>query len=536
MGQESIKNLKARIKKAESLKDDRRSLNESAYEMAMPQRNLYNSSNVGDSRMSGLFTSTGMSSANNFVNNMQNSLTPPFTRWAELEAGDSVPEESVNELNIALEKLTKQFFTFLDASNFSTSAPEMYYDLMVGTGALLINKGDHEKPLNFQAIPTAQLALEEGIFGSIGGVFRKHSVPVRLIEQQWKDAKIPAKLAIMIKDKPTDKVMLDEITYYDPKSANWYYEVLWLESGEKGDEERIVQRVTKYNPWIIVRWSKIAGEVEGRGPLLQALPDLKMHNHGKEMAAVTAQMNAFGTYTAEEDGILDTRTAQIAPGGMLIVKNNPGGPNAPSIAALPRVGDTGAQDFFFQGLEDSIKKIMMDNKLPPESGAVRSPTEIVERIREFQADFGAAFGRLMHEFVAPLFKTTLIVLDELALVTVPTVEVVNPLTGAKEKKKITETIAFTKIKMLSPVAKAQQMEDVQNVIQAIQISQGIEPRLALAGFKIEDLPRWLGDKLGVPSELLREKAEMPAAIQAYLKLIGAEQGAGQAPPPSSPMQ
>ena len=137
MPQESLKNLKARIKKAEGFKDDRRSLNESAYEMAMPQRNLYNSSNVGDSRMSGLFTSTGMSSANNFVNNMQNSLTPPFTRWAKLEAGDSVPEDQQNDLNEALEALTEKFFTFLNAANFSTAAPYMSDALRLGTAALL---------------------------------------------------------------------------------------------------------------------------------------------------------------------------------------------------------------------------------------------------------------------------------------------------------------------------------------------------------------------------------------------------------------
>ncbi len=527
MPQESIKNLKARIKKAESLKDQRRSLNESAYEMAMPQRNLYDSTNVGDTRMAGLYTSSGMASVNNFVNNMQNSLTPPFTRWAELTAGDDVSEEQENDLNEALKKLTDKIFTFLDNSNFATASAEMYYDLCVGTGALLLNEGELDKPLNFQAIPTAQLALEEGVFGSIGGIFRKHKLPVRLIEFQWRDANITPKLQQLIKDDPNKEITLDEITYHDMKSDKWYYEIIWTEEVKGEKTQRLVTRVKDYNPWIIVRWSKIAGEVEGRGPLLQALPDLKMLNHGKEMAAVSTQMNAFGSYTMEEDGILDTRSAKIAPGGMLIVKNNPGGPDAPSIAALPRVGDTNAQEFFFEGLKDDIKKIMLDSKLPSETGPVRSPTEIVERIREFQADFGSAFGRLMHEFVIPLFKTITIVLDELGKVTVPTVDVPNPITGKKEKKKITDEVAFTKVKMLAPVAKAQALEDVQNVVQAIQINQGIEPRLPLLGYKVEDLPKWFGDKLGVPAELIRDRTEQKEAIQEFSALLQAGQGGGQ---------
>ena len=175
-----------------------------------------------------------------------------------------MPEDQQNDLNEALEALTEKFFTFLNASNFSTAAPEMYYDLMVGTGALLLNKGDHEQPLNYQAIPTAQLSFEEGIFGSIGGIFRKHAMPARLIEQQWKDAKIPHKLADMMNDKPTEDITLEEVTYLDPASNNWYYEVIWFEGGKTGEEVRLVTRITKYNPWIIVRWSKIAGEVEGQ--------------------------------------------------------------------------------------------------------------------------------------------------------------------------------------------------------------------------------------------------------------------------------
>ncbi len=517
MAQESLKNLKERIKKAEIIKNDRRSLDESAYEIAMPQRNLYTNVTTGDSKMAGVYTSMGMSTTNNFVNNMQNSLTPPFTRWAELQAGDAVGEDQESEFNEVLQKLTDKIFTFLDASNFATASSEMYYDLAVGTGALLINKGEFDRPLNFTAVPTIQLSLEEGIYGTIGGVFRKHKVPARLIEKTWTDAKIPDKLKEVIKEKPTEDIELDEVTYFDYDSQNWYYEVIWF-SG-KDEAERLLSRTTKYNPWIIVRWSKVAGEVFGRGPLLQALPDLKMLNHGKEMAAMTVQMNAFGSYTMEEDGIINTETAEINPAGILIVKKNAGSGQSPSIAALPRIGDSNQQEFFFEGLKDDIKKIMMDNKLPDQTGAVRSPTEIVERIKEFQVDFGSAFGRLMFEYVNPLFKTVILILDEMNAITVPTIEIDG------EKKKITEAVAFTKIKMLAPVAKTQALEDVQSVVQAIQMSQAIEPRLPLLGYKVEDLPKFFAEKLGMPAEFVRSTAEQAEAMGLLSQLFGAAEGA-----------
>lgn len=517
MGQESVASLRKRIKAAEARRDARRSLNQSAYEIAMPQRNLYNNQSEGDSKMQGVYTSLGMSAVNNFVNNMQSSLTPPFTRWAQLKAGDDISDEDEGEVNEALELLTKKIFSFLDASNFATASAEMYYDLAVGTGALLLNKGTVQQPLNFQAIPTSQLSLEEGIFGTIGGIFRKNKVAGRLIEQSWPDAKIPDALISKLRDKPDMEVELDEVTYYSHEAKKWYYEILWFEGETK---ERLLTRVTMWNPWIIVRWSKIAGEVEGRGPLLQALPDLKMLNHGKEMAAVSVQMNAFGSYTMEEDGIMNTQGATIAPGGFLIVKNNPGGPHAPSIAALPRVGDTKEQEFFFQNLEMDIKKIMMDNKLPNEAGPVRSPTEIVQRIKEFQTDFGSAFGRLMFEYVMPLFKTVIQVLEAEQKIIVPVVPVKDGLTGKTVKKKITDEIAFTKIKMLAPVAKIQALEDIQSVVQAVQMTQAIDPRLPMVGYKVEELPNYFAEQLGVPKKYVRTASERSEAMAMIAQLLG----------------
>jgi hypothetical protein len=522
MVQETIPNLKKRIKAAEAKKDARRSLNQSAYEIAMPQRNMYNNQSIGDSKMQGVYTSLGMTVVNNFVNNLQSSLTPPFTRWAELKAGDDISEDMESDVNIALEQLTKKIFTFIHASNFATASTEMYYDLSVGTGALLLNKGTPEQPLNFQAIPTSQLALEEGIFGTIWGIFRKNKLSGRLIIPSWPDANIPDVLQRKINDKPEEEITLDEVTYYSPKSKKWYYEILWLEGNIA---ERLVTRVTIWNPWVIVRWFKMPGEVEGRGLLLQALPDLKMLNHGKEMAAVSVQMNAFGSYTMEEDGIMNTAGATIAPGGFLIVKNNPGGPHAPSIAALPRTGDTKEQEFFFQNLEANIKKVMMDNKLPEESGAVRSPTEIIQRIKEFQTDFGSAFGRLMFEYIQPLFKTVIQLLEAEEKITVPTIPMRDMLTGQIVQRKITDEIAFTKIKMLAPVAKVQALEDIQNIVQAIQITQTIEPRLPLVAYKVEELPGFFADKLGMPEKYVRTATEQAQAMQSISTLFGGQQAA-----------
>ena len=262
MTQLNIDKLLKRISSAESVQQQYKSLFESAYELALPQRNLWTTYSQGQNKMEKVFDSSGISALNGFVNRMQSSLTPPFIKWAELKAGPAIPQPKKAEANKILEVVTDILFAVINSSNFSVAVGEMYYDLAVGTGAMLILEGDtEEKPIKFISVPTSQLALDEGENGTIEGIFRCHKVSARGIFATWKDAKPTSELLDIIKDTPEKELEFKEVVYYSEKK--WYYEILVK-------KDRIVAREMKRNPWVIVRWSKIAGEVFGRGPLLQA--------------------------------------------------------------------------------------------------------------------------------------------------------------------------------------------------------------------------------------------------------------------------
>lgn len=504
MAQLSLNKLNKRISEAEGVQMQYKSLFESAYELALPQRNLWTTYLQGSNKMEKVFDSSGISALNGFVNRMQSALTPSFTKWAELTAGPAIPPDNQNEANKILEVITDIIFSVINSSNFPVAVGEMYYDLAVGTGAMLILESENDdKPIDFISVPTSELALDEGKNGSINGIFRKHKVAARGIFETWPDVKPSGDLLDMIKESPEKEVEFNEVTYFDEKDKVWRYEVVY------NKESRIVEREFESNPWVIVRWSKIAGEVFGRGPLLQALPDLKMLNKGKELAIRSAQLNIFGVYTVADDGVTNANTIKVQPNAMIPVARN-AGPNGPSIAPLPRTGDLNAQNFVFEELKQQINTLLLNDRLPPDAGPVRSATEIVERMKQLQVDTGAAFGRLIFEFVQPVLQRVIQILENKNIITFG---------GGIKIDNINVTT-----QILSPIAKTEALEEVNSIVQADQILKGIDPtgQLTQLTLNTETLAELVANKLGVSPSAIRSEEEKDGIKAQFAQAAQAE--------------
>jgi hypothetical protein len=241
---------------------------------------------------------------------------------------------------------------------------------------------------------------------------------------------------------------------------------------------------------------KVAGEIYGRGPLMTALPDIKTLNKTIELLLKNASIAVAGVYTAADDGVLNPNTVKIIPGAIIPVARN-GGPQGPALQALPRSGDFNVSQLVINDLRSNIKRILLDESLPPENMSARSATEIVERMKELSQNLGSAFGRLINETMIPLVAKILEVMDERGLIQLPLR--VNGLE--------------VKVVPVAPLAMAQNMEEVNAIIQYQQLMQsgafGSDGQLAL---KNEVAVDYVGDKLGVPA-MVRNTAEERAVIK-----------------------
>tara|TARA_Y100000310_G_scaffold291453_1_gene319413 strand:+ start:3684 stop:5255 length:1572 start_codon:yes stop_codon:yes gene_type:complete len=482
-----------------------------AYEFALPMRNQYEQKQKGAPKMDRVFDATAINSTQRFGARMQAGLTPPFQDWADLEPGPLVPKAIEAEVRAKLQAIKAQLFAAIHVSNFASASAEYFLDLAAGTAAMLVMEGDDNQPIMFNCVPNVEIAIDEGPFGTVDGVFRRFELKVRNIKRQWKDATVPEELTIKESDDdPERTVRLIEATYYDIDQDDYVYQVIWKEAGDdsKGAETELVNRRFADHPWIITRWIKAPGEVWGRGPLLMALPDIKTLNKVKELVLKNASLAIAGVWAAADDGVINTNTIKITPGAVIPVAAQG------NLQPLEIGGRFDVAQLVISDLRDAIKTMLFDRSLPPETGGVRSATEIIQKVKELQQDIGAPFGRMMAELVRPLIQRCLSILHRKGIL-------------EQEVKVNGLGVAIT---VTSPLARLQSLNDLEAVVQWLQVSAGVTGQQGVGvGAKIEDVTAWIGAKLGVPQELIRtpEERKKLQQIAGQAAAAGAEIPIGQ---------
>ena len=478
---------------AQAKKDEFQQLYQDAYEFALPQRQLYGvweGGAVGSKKMQRVFDSTAINSTQRFANRLQSVVFPPQRKWAKLEAGSDIPPEQKQQAQAILEVYQEKMFTVLNQSNFDIAMGEFLLDLAVGTACMMVQPGDDVQPLNFIPVPLFLVSYEEGANGQVDNVYRRMRMKGESIQRQWPDAEISDDLARRIEHKPTDDVELLEATIYDHKRGDYCYHVI-----DKVSKTEIVYRRRKMSPWVISRYMKVAGEIYGRGPLMTALPDIKTLNKTIELLLKNASLAVSGVYTAADDGVLNPNTVKIVPGAIIPVARN-GGSQGPALLALPRSGDFNVSQLVINDLRSNVKRILLDESLPPDNMSARSATEIVERMKELAQNLGSAFGRLINETMIPVTAKILEVMDERGMIDMPLR--VNGLE--------------VKVTPVAPLAMAQNMEEVNSIMQYMQIAQslGTDGQLAI---KTDMLVDYLADKLGVPASVRNTAAERAVLME-----------------------
>lgn len=478
---------------AQRKKDEFQTLYQDAYEFALPQRQLYGvweGGATGTKKMARVFDSTAINSTQRFANRLQSVVFPPQRKWSRLEPGVQIPDDQKPNAQEVLDAYSEKMFAVLRQSNFDIAIGEFLLDLAVGTACMMVQPGDDVSPINFVPVPLFLVAYEEGANGQVDNVYRRMRLKGESIIRQWPDAKIPPNLQSKIDQKPTDDIELVEATIYDHKRGDYCYHVIWKEG-----KDELVYRRKPYSPWVISRYMKVAGEIYGRGPLLTALPDIKTLNKTIELLLKNASLAVAGVYTAADDGVLNPNTVKIVPGAIIPVARN-GGPQGPALQPLPRAGDFNVSQLVINDLRSNIKRILLDESLPPDNMSARSATEIVERMKELAQNLGSAFGRLINETMIPLVTKILEVMDERGLIIMPLR--VNGLE--------------IKVTPVAPLAMAQNMEEVNAILQYAQLMQtfGADGQLALKNDAVVD---YIGDKLGVPSIVRNDATERAVLME-----------------------
>lgn len=511
MARISPQEILKRRDKADARKDEWRTIYEECYEFALPQRNLYDGyyegKTPGQNKMARVFDATAINSTQRFGNRIQSALFPPYRAWCTLEPGNEIPKDRQPEIREALEIYTNKMFDVVRQTNFDLAMSEFLLDLCVGTAVMLIQPGDQDAPVRFTPVPQYLVSLEEGPHGTVDNVYRKMRLRAEAITRQWPDAKIPERLQRIIEEKPEEEIDLLEATVFNVSEDIYCYHLIW----EK-EKSELVYRTMDISPWIVARFMKVPGEVYGRGPLVTALPDIKTLNKVKELVLKNASIAVSGVYTAADDGVLNPQSIRITPGAIIPVARN-GGPQGESLRPLRSAADFNTSQLVINDLVMSIKKMLFDDSLPPDNMSARSATEIVQRMKELSQNLGSAYGRLITEAMTPIVRRILYVMDQQNIIDLP-------LRVNNMEVRVVPT---------SPLAQAQNMEDLEKVLQFAQIAAqfGQAGQMTL---NQEEVLEYIAVKMGVPQSILTTPAERDQMVQQMMQqqqqAAAAQQGGG----------
>lgn len=487
-----------------------------AYRYGFPQKDIL-SQTPGARRGIQVYDSTAPDSAIRLANRLCTDMFPPFQEWADLDAGEDVPKHIKDQVTKQLQSDQRKMFECFHNSNFQDSINEYAQELMAGTGALAFLKGTVQQPFKFYCTQIINVAIDEGPFGMVDGKFICLKGSYRALKAMYvaEEKMGLVKFPDAFNQKATDPNSQDAQTeLYDCVYTDWEtmevcHDTIWKE----GKVSIYVKpQVEATSPWIVSRWAKNANECYGRGPLIATLPTILTANKVVEYTLKGAAYRIAPISTVANDGT-NPATWRLEPGSFLPVERNDGHPNGPSVGKLDFGGDPQLADLVLQDLRAIIKRGFHDQSLPPDTGPVRSAYEIAQRMKELSSDLGGVFGRLHRELVNPLVLRALNLMNQMQIIRFPLV------------------INGTTVKVIpkSPLAKLQNLSKVEAVVQWLEIVQALGPEAAMIGAKLEDIPHWIGEQLGVPEEIMRDQQEREKMQVDLANIAKAQAQMAQAP-------
>lgn len=485
-----------RFERARALRENWVSLFEDCYTYTLPARESFFMESGGSDRTDHIFDETAVVGVQEFASRLQSGLVPTFARWADLKTGQKVPSKEREDIDRKLSEVTEFIFEILQSSNFNQEVHESFMDLAVGTGCLLVEEGDVNHPIRFNAVPLPHIYLEASPDDQIDAVYRTRRMRPEDIERMWPGAELPASMKARMLSNNSQLCDIIECTVRNIETPNeTAYDYLVISKTDKAILYQDKFEGTGSSPWVIFRWSKASGEIYGRGPVLNALPAIKTCNLTVELILENAQLAISGIWQVDDDGTVNADTINLVPGTVV--------PRAPGSSGLTPITPPGRFDVAQLVLDDmrlNIRRALYNEMLGDPNKTPMTATEVAERMGDLSRQIGSAFGRLQAELVQPLLQRVIFLLKKRGLIELPQVD------GRD-----------IRISATSPLARSQKLQDVTTVDRFVElVGARFGPQALSMTIKPEKAAEFIAERLGVPPEILRTEIEREQLVQ-YLQ-------------------
>ena len=479
-----MQNILQRFYTAKKRRDEWESLWEECYDYALPQRGGFAAEPIaGKRRTDQIFDATAMDAVDQLAASMLGNLTPTWSQWFGLKPGPDLSDAEAERLAPVLEQAAKIIQDHFDRSNFAVEIHQCYLDLIVGgTASLFFEEAapGSFSAFKFSATPLTHVVLEEGDGGYLDGTFRQMKMTLDQITARYPSAVIPADISRRAERDSQERFKILEAVL--PDGLVYSYHACLMEN----ESEPVLLSAGKFeqSPVISFRWLKSPGETYGRSPVMKALPDIKTANKVVELILKNASIAVTGIWQADDDGVLNPANIELVPGSII-----PKAIGSNGLQALDMPGDFNVSQLVLDSLQARIRHALLTDQLGPLTGPTMTATEIIERSAQMALLLGATYGRLQTELLTPLIQRAFNILKRRA--EVPDINLDGRLVAVDYR---------------SPLARNQGQRNVQNTLSWINSVLAMGPE-ASAAVNLPQAARFLGDALGVPSDLIRKDVQ-----------------------------
>lgn len=469
------------------------------YEFIVPRKEDVVASRMpGDDRESDVFDTTPILANEQLASALHSMLTNPELRFFELLFGD--PKLDVlPQVQQWCETAADSMYQVLNSSNFQTEIHEAYIDLgAAGTSCIYMEDND-EFVVHFSTRALKEVRIDENHLGQVDTVARVFQLRPRQILQMFKQIKeedlsqILKTSALQSNDQikilhmvePADDVQDSEHSgKLKAKGHKFSSTYMLLDKKFILEQDGYIEF-----PYCTPRWSKTTGELYGRGPGFQMLPDIMMLNAMMLTVIQGAQKTVDPPILVEDDAVIGQ--VRLTPAGLTVVRAG---------ADKPTPLITNARiDFGQQMLEDVRKRIRqgfyVDQLKLPEESPQKTAEEVRQLVEEQMRLMGPVLGRQHFELLRPLITRLFGIMSRKNMF--------PPMPAEVKGRKF-------QVRYSSLLARAQRMQEMQNIQRAIGTLaplQQIDPTVK-DNIKMDEITQEILRGYGVPSRLIPTPTEL----------------------------
>ena len=450
---------------------------------------------AGRKRNVTIYDNTAMLSGDMLASALHNFLTNTATKWFSVAPEDDrlMEVDGVMQWFEFVERQMNAAFNRPE-SRFVPQMHENYIDLVFFCTSVMFVEDVPGLPVRFSARPLSEIFVAEDPAGRIDTVYRKFKLTHRQALDKFGRDKLP-KIAKKAEKNPDDKTDYLHLVHRrdDPIAGRVDSGGMPWRSVHVGlDDKQLLSEGGFWEmPYLVARWEKEAGELYGRGPGWNALPEAKMLNEMSKTVLKAAQKVTDPPLAVADDGVMNP--INTSPGGINVIRTGtfsndpirplPIEPNIPVGVEMMERRKTQVRGAFMHDL----LQILQDPRM--------TATQVIEISERAQALIAPILGRMQVELLEPMIERVFGIMNRAQMLP-PAPPIIQGVP--------------MQVQYISPVARAQRGSEVRSIVDTLgvvgQVAQ-MDPTV-MDNINVDEAAKLIVHNTGAPARIARTRREV----------------------------